>query len=142
MAASALTIGLDIGSTTVKAVVMPAQENRILWQDYRRHETEQGRTALDFLKRIASELGLSRHSVRLCLTGSGSQEIARVTGGRFVQEVNAVSLAIEARNPDARSAIELGGQDAKILFFDSSRAANGRKRAASVDTPLLAIISR
>lgn len=133
MAASSLVIGLDIGSTTVKAVVMPAAENRILWQDYRRHETEQGRTALGFLKRIASDVGLSGRTVRLCLTGSGAREVASATGGRFVQEVNAVSLAIEARNPDARSAIELGGQDAKVLFFDTGPAGDGRKRAASMN---------
>jgi predicted CoA-substrate-specific enzyme activase len=133
MAASSLLIGLDVGSTTVKAVVMPARENRIVWQDYLRHETEQGRTALDFLKRISSDVGLVGRSVRLCLTGSGASELARVTGGRFVQEVNAVSLAIEARNPDARSAIELGGQDAKILFFDVEPAGTGRKRAASMN---------
>jgi len=133
MAASPLLVGLDVGSTTVKAVVTPAGENRILWQDYRRHETEQGRTALDFLKRISHDVGLVGRTVRLCLTGSGASEIARITGGRFVQEVNAVSLAIEARNPDARSAIELGGQDAKVLFFGTERAGNGRKRAASMN---------
>lgn len=133
MASSSVVIGLDIGSTTVKAVVMPAAENRIVWQDYRRHETEQGRTALGFMKRISSDLGLLGQSFRLCLTGSGASEIARITGGRFVQEVNAVSLAIEARNPDARSAIELGGQDAKVLFFDTEPAGDGRKRAASMN---------
>ena len=133
MATSALLIGLDIGSTTVKAVVTPAGEDRILWQDYRRHETQQGRTALDFLKKISRDVGLAGRTVRLCLTGSGSSEIARVTGGRFVQEVNAVSLAIEARNPDAQSAIELGGQDAKVLFFETELVGNGRKRAASMN---------
>ena len=133
MAASSLVIGLDVGSTTVKAVVMPATENQIIWQDYRRHETEQGRTALGFLKRIWNDLGMAGRTVRLCLTGSGAREIASITEGRFVQEVNAVSLAIEARNPDARSAIELGGQDAKVLFFDTQPAGAGRKRAASMN---------
>ncbi|MGC9998975.1 MAG: BadF/BadG/BcrA/BcrD ATPase family protein [Bryobacteraceae bacterium] len=133
MAANSLLVGLDIGSTTVKAVVMPDGEKQIVWQDYRRHETEQGRTALDFLKKISSEVGLAGRTVRLCLTGSGASEIARVTRGRFIQEVNAVSLAIEARNPDAQSAIELGGQDAKVLFFDTGQAGNGRKRAASMN---------
>ena len=133
MAASSLIVGLDIGSTTVKAVAMPAGEKKILWQDYRRHETEQGRTALDFLRRIHGDLGLPGRTVRLCLTGSGASEIARVTGGRFVQEVNAVSLAVETRHRDARSAVELGGQDAKILFFDREAAGNGCKRAASMN---------
>lgn len=131
MAASPLVIGLDVGSTTVKTAVAAAGDDKILWQDYRRHETEQGRTALDFLKRIWTEVGVAGRVVRLCLTGSGGSELARVTGGRFVQEVNAVSLAIEARNPDARSAIELGGQDAKVLFFDVGN--NGRRRAASMN---------
>jgi predicted CoA-substrate-specific enzyme activase len=131
MAASSLVIGLDVGSTTVKAVVMPSAEDRIIWQDYRRHETEQGRTVLDFLKRIWSDLGLSGGQARLCVTGSGGKELARVGGGQFVQEVNAVSLAIEARHPDARSAIELGGQDAKVLFFDTD--GNERRRASSMN---------
>jgi activator of 2-hydroxyglutaryl-CoA dehydratase len=133
MAGSALIIGLDIGSTTIKAVVMPAKGNRVLWQEYRRHESEQGRTALDFLNRIWKDLELAKQRVRLCLTGSGAGEIARITGGRFVQEVNAVSMAIEVRNPDARSAIELGGQDSKILFFETEPAGNGRKRIASMN---------
>ncbi len=133
MTASSLLIGMDIGSTTVKAIVAPASEHRILWKDYQRHETRQGRTALDFLKRIRSDLKPAGSTVRLCLTGSGAGEIARATGGRFVQEVNAVSLAIESRHPDARSAIELGGQDAKILFFENEASGSGRRRAASMN---------
>ena len=133
MAASSIFIGLDVGSTTVKAAVMPGDEDRIVWRDYRRHETRQGWTALDFLKRISKDVGLAGRTVRLCLTGSGAGEIARVSGARFVQEVNAVSLAIEARNPDAHSAIELGGQDAKILFFGAEPAGSGRKRAATMN---------
>jgi predicted CoA-substrate-specific enzyme activase len=134
---NSLMIGMDVGSTTVKAVVMPARENRILWQGYRRHETEQGQTALSFLKAIEKEVGLTRRTAQLWLTGSGASTLAPVAGGRFVQEVNAVSLAIESRHPDARSAIELGGQDAKILFFDahssSAPSGAGRKRAASMN---------
>ena len=128
MAASSIIVGLDVGSTTVKAVVMPFDENRIVWQDYRRHETEQGRTVLDFLKRIQKEVGLAGRSVSLCLTGSGGKALAPEAGGRFVQEVNAVSLAIDVLHPDAHSAIELGGQDAKVLFFDTE---NGDRRRAS-----------
>jgi hypothetical protein len=53
----------------------------------------------------------------LFLTGSGSGPLAVATGGKFVQEVNAVALAVEHQHPDVRSVIELGGQDAKIILF-------------------------
>jgi activator of 2-hydroxyglutaryl-CoA dehydratase len=54
---------------------------------------------------------------RILVTGSGGRSLAAHIGARFVQEVNAVSLAVEERHPEAGSAIELGGQDAKILIF-------------------------
>jgi activator of 2-hydroxyglutaryl-CoA dehydratase len=128
-----IAIGVDVGSTTVKAVAMPECERRIIWRDYRRHETQQGRTVLDFLKRMWRDLGLRSGKVRLYWTGSGASGLAEAAGGRFVQEVNAVSLAVEAYHPNARSAIELGGQDAKILFFDAEGEGAGRQRSASMN---------
>ena len=120
-------IGMDVGSTTVKAVVVDLREERILWQDYRRHGGKQQDRALEFLKRIEGDLGLKPEDLRLFITGSGGTTIAPLVGARFVQEVNAVSLAVEKFHPDCGSVVELGGQDAKIIIYREERA-DGRKR--------------
>ncbi|MDW8130214.1 MAG: hypothetical protein RMI94_06665, partial [Bryobacterales bacterium] len=93
--------GLDVGSTTVKAVVVEAETDRIVWQDYQRHETRQAEKALEFLERFEREIeGFRSETTRLFLTGSGGAAIGRLVGGRFVQEVNAVSLAVEKLHPE------------------------------------------
>ncbi len=118
-----LAIGLDVGSTTVKAVVVDAADPDlpILWRDYRRHETRQPETVRAFLERIRADLPAAPWdepgAVRLFVTGSGAGPLAEPLGARFVQEVNAVALAVERLHPDVRSVVELGGQDAKIILF-------------------------
>src|SRR6266545_3507687 len=112
-----LYIGLDVGSTTVKAVVVDPAKDEILWQDYQRHETKQPEKVLEFLKRIEEEFPIPNSAFRIFITGSGGGGIARLVGAKFVQEVNAVSLAVEKLYPEAGSVIELGGQDAKIIIF-------------------------
>src|SRR5579863_4647802 len=69
-------VGLDVGSTTVKAVVVEAATDKVLWQDYQRHETKQPEKTLEFLKRMETEVGLNRHNTRIFLTGSGGTGIA------------------------------------------------------------------
>src|SRR5215468_8346309 len=69
-------VGLDIGSTTVKAVVAEAATDKILWQDYQRHETKQPENTLEFLQRMQTECGISRRNTRMFLTGSGGSAIA------------------------------------------------------------------
>ncbi len=121
-------VGLDIGSTTVKAVVCEA-DGRVLWRDYRRHFTKQPEMTLRFLERIEAELGLSPAELRLFLTGSGGTGLQRHLGGHFVQEVTAVSLAVEKLHPEVNSVVELGGQDAKIIVFkDPPAGGSGRKK--------------
>src|SRR5215813_5490456 len=102
-----LYIGLDVGSTTVKAVVVDPVTDEILWQDYQRHETKQPEKVLEFLKRVEAEFPLPHENVRICVTGSGGGGIARLIGAKFVQECNAVSLAVEKLYPEACSVIEL-----------------------------------
>src|SRR5215475_3390523 len=63
-------VGLDVGSTTVKAVVVDAASDEVLWQDYQRHETKQPEKTLEFLKRMEAEVGIDRHNTRMFLTGS------------------------------------------------------------------------
>src|SRR5690348_1277817 len=64
-------VGLDVGSTTVKAVVIDAATDQALWQDYQRHETKQPEKTLEFLKRMEAEAGINRHNTRIFMTGSG-----------------------------------------------------------------------
>jgi activator of 2-hydroxyglutaryl-CoA dehydratase/predicted nucleotide-binding protein (sugar kinase/HSP70/actin superfamily) len=119
-------VGLDIGSTTVKAVVVDAATDKILWQDYQRHETKQPEKTLEFLKRFETEVGVNERNTRMFVTGSGGGAIADQIGAKFVQEVTAVSLAVEKMHPEVYSVIELGGQDAKIIVFKDDDS--GRKK--------------
>ncbi|MBV9342442.1 MAG: CoA activase, partial [Acidobacteria bacterium] len=126
-------VGLDVGSTTVKAVVVDASSDQILWQDYQRHETKQPEKTLEFLKRIESEIGVDRHNTRMFLTGSGGGSIADQIGAKFVQEVTAVSLAVEKLHPEVYSVIELGGQDAKIIVFKDDEETGRKKKIPSMN---------
>src|ERR1700757_2617978 len=110
-------VGLDVGSTTVKATVVDAVSDQILWQDYQRHETKQPEKTLEFLRRMEAEVGINRHNTRMFMTGSGGGRIAEQIGAKFVQEVTAVSLAVEKLHPEVYSVIELGGQGGKIILF-------------------------
>jgi predicted CoA-substrate-specific enzyme activase len=112
-----LYVGLDVGSTTVKAVVVDPVADEVLWQDYQRHETKQPEKVLEFLTCIETEFPIAPDRIRIFITGSGGSGIAPRIGAKFVQEVNAVSLAVEKLYPEAGSVIELGGQDAKIIIF-------------------------
>jgi predicted CoA-substrate-specific enzyme activase len=128
-----LNIGLDVGSTTVKAVVVDPVNDEILWQDYQRHETKQPEKVLEFLQRIEAEFPLSHEDIRIFVTGSGGGGLARLIGAKFVQEVNAVSLAVEKLYPEAGSVIELGGQDAKIIIFKEDPETGKKKKIPSMN---------
>ena len=117
---AALMIGLDVGSTTVKAVCIDPTTRRILWSDYQRHESRQAEKALQLLVDLTKALDVDPENNRIFVTGSGAKTLAEPLGAEFVQEVNAVSLAVESLHPDAGSVIELGGQDAKIIIFKTN----------------------
>jgi predicted CoA-substrate-specific enzyme activase len=126
-------VGLDVGSTTVKAVVVDAASDKVLWQDYQRHETKQPEKTLEFLKRMEGDVGINRHNTRMFLTGSGGGAIADQIGAKFVQEVTAVSLAVEKLHPEVYSVIELGGQDAKIIVFKDDDDTGRKKKIPSMN---------
>jgi predicted CoA-substrate-specific enzyme activase len=128
-----LYIGLDVGSTTVKAVVVDPVKDDILWQDYQRHDTKQPEKVLEFLKRIENDFPIPHENVRVFITGSGGSGIAPRIGAKFVQEVNAVSLAVEKLYPEAGSVIELGGQDAKIIIFKEDPETGKKKKIPSMN---------
>ena len=127
-------IGLDVGSTTVKAVVTDAVTDRIVWSDYQRHDTKQPEKVLEFLKRFDTEIEAFRPGqCRIFITGSGGNGMAQYLGAKFVQEVNAVSLAVEKLHPECGSVIELGGQDAKIIIFREDPETGRKKKIPSMN---------
>src|SRR5579863_2044857 len=74
-------VGLDVGSTTVKAVVVDAATDQILWQDYQRHETKQPEKTLEFLRRFEADIdGFSAERSRMFITGSGGNGMAKYLG--------------------------------------------------------------
>ncbi|MCY9517403.1 BadF/BadG/BcrA/BcrD ATPase family protein [Paenibacillus apiarius] len=124
-----LIIGVDIGSTTVKATVVDPESKQIIWSDYQRHHTKQAEKVLDLLVAIGNEFpDVKQENIRVFTTGSGSGPIAPHIGAKFVQEVNSVTMAVEHLHPDVGSVIELGGQDAKIIIFKEN-AETGNKQA-------------
>ena len=114
------SLGIDIGSTTVKYVLCDTQFN-IIAKAYTAHDTKQADTLLRLLEDLSnSHKEAYDHIDKVYITGSGASRIAPTINARFVQEVNAVVLAVEHLHPDVRSVIELGGQDAKIIHFKES----------------------
>ena len=130
----AAIVGLDVGSTTVKAVVVDPETKDIMWSDYQRHHTKQAECVLDFMERIGKVL--EEHScddVRVFITGSGATPLEAPLRAKFVQEVNSVTLAVEMLHPDAGSVIELGGQDAKIIIFKENKKTGDKTAIASMN---------
>lgn len=120
-----IVAGIDVGSTTVKGVVFDIDANKILWKSYQRHETKIAEKLLDFLIEIEKNLNLSKGDFYIYLTGSGANDIHQYVNAKFVQEVHALSLAVEKYHPKVHSIIELGGQDAKIILFKET---NGKRK--------------
>ncbi|MBW2509764.1 MAG: CoA activase [Deltaproteobacteria bacterium] len=127
-------VGLDVGSTTVKAVIVDPATKDIVWSDYQRHHTKQAECVLDFMVRIGQVLtGVGCSDIRVFATGSGAKPLEGPLGAKFVQEVNSVTLAVETLHPDAGSVIELGGQDAKIIVFKENDKTGDKSAIASMN---------
>jgi predicted CoA-substrate-specific enzyme activase len=109
------TLGIDIGSTTVKIAILD-DIHTILFSDYRRHFANIQETLSDLLKEAMTELGDIQ--VSPMITGSGGLTLANHLEVPFVQEVIAVSSALTDYAPQTDVAIELGGEDAKIIYFE------------------------
>ena len=116
MIASTYHLGIDVGSTTAKAVVFDPLAQRVLFSRYVRHNAHQVETVATLLRTVAKEF--PGCSFRLVACGSGGTTIADALGVPFVQEVVANSLAVRRDHENVRCAIELGGQDAKMVFFE------------------------
>jgi len=111
-----LRIGLDIGSTTVKIAVVEGATGILVHHRYVRHNAAQASTAAMLLREVVA--ARSGSLLRLAICGSGGGPFAAALGVPYVQEVVAGSLAVREGFPDTRVAIELGGQDAKVVFFE------------------------
>ncbi|MBF9710867.1 2-hydroxyacyl-CoA dehydratase [Bifidobacterium dentium] len=117
-----LRVGLDIGSTTVKAVVLDQTDalDGVLFSDYRRHHANVRATVAGLLEDIHKELvarDRGDEPIRLAITGSGGLALADNLHVPFVQEVIAETRAIDQEYPQADVIIELGGEDAKITYL-------------------------
>jgi predicted CoA-substrate-specific enzyme activase len=132
-------LGLDVGSTTVKGVLMKCVENslQVIWKCYERHETRQAEKVLEYLKELevlySSILYPESPFVDIFITGSGGNMVKHFIGAHFYQEVSCVSSAVEKLYPTTKSVIELGGQDAKIILYKSDKTTGEKKKMMTMN---------
>ena len=112
-----LAVGIDIGSTTTKVAVLALEKGALLYSDYRRHHADQVQSVIRVMEEL--ERRFPGETFRFCLTGSGAKPIAEGLGIPFAQEVAANAAALKRRYERVGCAIELGGQDAKMIFFQT-----------------------
>jgi predicted CoA-substrate-specific enzyme activase len=114
--------GIDIGSTTVKLALLNSDTKEVLYNDYQRHNTQYKITLIAMLKKM--------HKIHkdisffVAVTGSCSSLVNDYLKTMFIQEVAANTLAVQQFFPNAKVAIELGGQDAKIIFFNQTETSS------------------
>ena len=106
--------GIDVGSTTVKLVLLDEQD-KIIFGEYRRHRAHTQETLAQLMREAREKLG--NCSIRVKITGSGAINLGKALNIGFVQEVVAVASALRHEAPQTDVAIELGGEDAKIIYF-------------------------
>ncbi|MFV0519231.1 MAG: acyl-CoA dehydratase activase [Lachnospirales bacterium] len=110
-----MNLGIDVGSTTVKVVLLDSS-NEILYKDYKRHNSEVDKTVIEMINDVSKKIN-STDEIKVTITGSAGMGMADVCEIPFVQEVFATQLSVKEFVPTADVAIELGGEDAKIIFF-------------------------
>ena len=111
-----LHVGLDVGSTTVKIVVLDSNQN-IIYKNYERHFSDTKNTVCNVLETL--EKDYPNHNFTISLTGSGAMSAANFLNLPFLQEVVACKKAVAKYIPQTDVVIELGGEDAKIIYFDN-----------------------
>lgn len=110
-----LRVGLDVGSTTVKIVVLN-NDLEILYTNYTRHFSDTKNTVCNVLQDLSNRFDSNDFSI--VLTGSGAMSASTFLGLPFIQEVVSCKKAVEKYIPSTDVVIELGGEDAKIIYFD------------------------
>ena len=108
-------IGLDVGSTTAKVAVLDP-DNKLVYSRYERHNAKVKELVGSYLKEIDQKFPGAR--VAICVTGSVGMSTAEQLGAEFVQEVVAATVFARNRYPEAKSLIDIGGEDAKVVFFN------------------------
>ena len=110
-------VGIDVGSTTVKVVVMN-KNFEILYKTYKRHFSDTKNTVCNCLEELTETF--NEHDMTIALTGSGALSVSEFLGLPFIQEVVACKRVVEKYMPQTDVVIELGGEDAKIIYFGKS----------------------
>ena len=110
-----LHVGIDVGSTTTKIAALDIKTRRVVYSDYQRHHADQVKSVSDALWKLYGNF--PEGQFHLALTGSGAKRLGDALGIPYVQEVVANSIALRSKYETVGTAIELGGQDAKIIFF-------------------------
>lgn len=108
------SLGIDVGSTTVKTVIIDEKKN-IIYSKYQRHFSKVRETVKTQLEAVQEKY--PNDTFKICMTGSAGLGLATGAEIPFVQEVNSAFIAVKERIPDADAVIELGGEDAKIIFL-------------------------
>lgn len=109
-----ITLGIDIGSTTTKLILMDG--DKVLYNKYKRHLSRVRQTAIDMLVEMQNEIAVTDAAVSI--SGSAGMGVAEATGIEFIQEVYATGEVVYKLAPDTNVVIELGGEDAKVIFYD------------------------
>ncbi len=112
-----LHVGLDVGSTTVKMIVLDSNKNEI-YSEYKRHFSDTKNTVCNVLSELSKKY--PENEFTIALTGSGAMSASKFLGLPFIQEVVSCKRAVEKYIPQTDVVIELGGEDAKIIYFDQS----------------------
>ncbi|MCX7725953.1 MAG: 2-hydroxyglutaryl-CoA dehydratase, partial [Chitinispirillaceae bacterium] len=108
-------IGIDIGSTTIKIIALNYENREIIFESYERHN---GAYYPTLLKQLESLKSISDSTpIQIAVTGSQGTEIAKTIEAVFIQEVIAQAIAVRNLYPHTKTSIELGGQDAKMVFY-------------------------
>jgi predicted CoA-substrate-specific enzyme activase len=120
-------LGVDLGSTALKAVLVEEETRTVRWRRYERHEARVAERLLEWLRTLEREFEISQTNCRVFATGTAADDIAAAIGARFVQEIHAIALVVEQKHPDVRTVIELGGQDAKFILFKDDGTGRRKK---------------
>ena len=110
-----LHVGVDVGSTTTKIAALDGETGKLLYADYQRHHAAQVKSVSEALWKLLGAFPDAQ--LRLAMTGSGAKGLTDELGVPYIQEVVANSVALRSGWESVGTAIELGGQDAKIIFF-------------------------
>lgn len=114
-----IRLGIDVGSTTAKIVALDV-DNNIVYKSYRRHFTRLVETITEIINELTEKLGDVQLNV--CMTGSGAMGMTERLGFQFVQEVIAVNKSVHTFYPEAKTLIDIGGEDAKLVLLQKGKA--------------------